>query len=353
MRSIVTQMKTLSLIVLAALCSVHVANAQKLQYVAGTSFHVQVDEMLKLTQFLTQVDSSLVEPSFRFTTYHFTEVIKEVRPDGSALVGSTLDSFTTKIFVGSVKDRNEYFRFNSNNEYDLGNRLKDPRALPRAQYLGQTLEYVLDANGLVHHFVNLSSFQAATIGRSYDYDMMHAMMAFADSLRVGQLLEMGNGVFAAIANRGKVALPYTVTEIHLTKELSTKVAGSKIGFTARFVDPPAKTDYLEGISYPINVKDFKGGSFGSVSFKSGIVTAMEETDTASMQLFLDTEQFTNSIYRTVSIKRTPNTVLHGVDINIREINDSTTSLPQTHGKTGPDTKSEPHPLEPITTPPGH
>lgn len=323
-------------IVLSIALVVSPLRAQKLQFVAGTSFHVHLDEMLKLTQRLSQVDSALVEPSFRFTTYDFTEIIKSVNPDGSAVVASSLDSFTTKIFVGKVVDRQEYFRFNSNNEYDLANRLKDPRALPRAQYLGQTLEYTLEPSGLIRNFENLSAFQTATIASGYDYDMMHAMMAFADSLRVGQLLEQGNGALAALAAGGSIALPYALTEIHLTKSMTVKAQGEHINYSATYEHPPERTDYLEGISFPINIKDFKGAARGSVDLVKGTIVQQEETDSASMMLFLDTEQIKNEIYRTMTLTRTPNKVLRGVDVIIREIPDST--------------KKDTPNIQPITTP---
>lgn len=346
------RIRTVSLLAIAVVFAFSVPlRAQKLHFVEGSSYHVQLDEMLKLTQRLSNVDSALVEPSFRFTTYHFTEVIQKVRPDGSALVASTLDSFTTKIFVGAVQDRNEYFRFNSNNEYDIANRLKDPRALPRAQYLGQTLIYVLEPNGTIRNFENLGAFQAATIGRSYDYDMMHAMMAFSDSLRVGQLLEQGNGAIAALEGGGSASLPYAVTEIHVTKEMHAKAKGDHITYSAIYIHPPERTDYLEGISFPINIKNFRGASGGSLDMRNGMIVAAEETDSATMTLFLDTEEISNAIYRTVKIQRSQNKVLRGVDINIREIKDSTVAPNTTPGSTAP-AGTQPR-LEPITAPPGH
>ncbi|HYM19918.1 MAG TPA: hypothetical protein VEW28_02825 [Candidatus Kapabacteria bacterium] len=338
-------------LLLVALSAANIAGAQQLKYIAGSSYHVKIHEMLKLTQQLSQVDNALTEPSYRFCTYNFTEIVQKVNPDGSADISSTLDSFTTKIYVAKVEDRNEFFRFNSNIEGDLANRLHDPRALPRAQYLGQSLKYTLDANGLVKNFDNLSAFQTATISHSYDYDMMHAMMSFADSLRIGQLLEQSNGAIAAIAAGGKTSLPYTLTEIHVTKNMTAHNTGDHISYSAIFTNPPDNLDYLEGISFPINLKNFTGSSSGTIDLANGIITKQSETDSAEMDLNLETDIIHNSIYRTCSLTRTENKVLRGIDLKIRELPDSIKSIPQKEGKnTSKPSQNEPQ-IEPILAPP--
>jgi hypothetical protein len=290
----------------------------KITFKEGGSYHVVLNETLRLTQQFSQVDSALVEPSTRFTTYHFTENIDKVFPDGSALVAATLDSVMTKIFVSEVIDRNEYFRFNSNNDYDIGNRLRDIRALPRAQFLGQTLRYVLSPDGRIHHFENLSAFQNGIIARAYDYDMLHALLSFTDSLRVGQLLEQGSGAFAA-ASGNKVTIPYTLTEINVTGEISATATDKRLDYRGVFKNPPAKVDYLEGIAYPINISDFSGGMKGSLTIENGLVTSQQQTDSATMKLSAEGDAFRNDIYRKVTLTRTENEGLRGAQINVKEL----------------------------------
>ncbi len=290
-----------------------------LSFVAGQSFHVRTDEVLKITQQMSQVDSSLVEPSFRYTTYDFTENIDKVYPDGSADVSSTLDSIVIHIYVGEVKDQNEYFRFNSNSEVDLAARLRDIRALPRAQYLGQTLKYRLEPTGTIRYFNNLSAYQHGIIATAYEYEMMHAVLSYTDSLRIGQHLEQGSGALAALASGGKASLPYTMTEIHVTKDERASQKADTINYNATFSDPPQKMDYLEGIAFPITLKNFAGGMKGTLVFKGGIITSQTETDSASMNLLIDSEVIKNAVYRTVTTTRTPNKLLKGINFQVKDI----------------------------------
>ena len=293
----------------------------KINFKEGDSYYVKMTEVLYIRQQTSQVDSALVDPSTRTSVYNFTESIEKVNPDGSAQIASTLDSFTTRIIVGKIDDRNEFFRFNSNNEYDLQNRLKDIRALPRAQFLGQTLHYTLGSDGLVKNFQNLSSFQLATIARSFEYDMLHAMMSFSDSLRIGQLLEQGFGAIAAFSdgNKGKIQTPYTMAEIHVKRNLSAHKKGDQIDYSGSFTDVPDKIDYLEGIAFPMNVEHFTGGSYGTVIMKDGVVSSGSAVDTAKMDLHIDTEIIQNEIVRHLSFEREPIKVLRGANMKIREI----------------------------------
>src|SRR5947209_6962791 len=109
--------------------------ALKLHFKQGDFYHLKLNEVLFLSESTSQVDSENAEPSWRMTEYNFTETIDSVYPDGSASIGATLDSFSTRIMVKETTERNEFFRFNSNNEGDIRNRLRDIRALPRAQFL--------------------------------------------------------------------------------------------------------------------------------------------------------------------------------------------------------------------------
>ncbi len=293
----------------------------KLKFIEGNSYTVKMTEVLFIKQQTSQVDSEMVEPSTRTSVYNFTETVEKVNPDGSAQMASTLDSFTTRIIVGKIDDRNEFFRFNSNNEYDLQNRLKDIRALPRAQFLGQTLHYTLGSDGLVKNFQNLSAFQLATIARSFEYDMLHAMMSFSDSLRIGQLLEEGFGAVAAFSdgNKGKIKTPYTMAEIHVTRNLTAHKTGDQINYSGSFSDVPDKIEYLEGIAFPMNLEHFKGGSYGSVIMKDGMVSSGTSVDTAKMDLHIDTETINNEIVRHLTFEREPIKVLRGANLQVKEI----------------------------------
>ncbi len=287
----------------------------------GESYHVKMTEVLYIKQQTSQVDPDMVEPSTRTSVYNFTETIEKINPDGSAKMASTLDSFTTRIIVGKIDDRNEFFRFNSNNENDLQARLKDIRALPRAQFLGQTLRYTLGADGLVKNFENLSGFQLGTIARSFEYDMLHAMMSFSDSLRIGQLLEQGFGAIAALSNgkNGTIEGPYTVAEIHVERKLTAHRNGNQIDYNGTFSDVPEKIDYLEGIAFPMALEHFKGGSYGSVIIKDGIVVNGSAVDTAKMDLHIDSEVITNEIVRHLKFEREPIKVLRGTTVKIKEL----------------------------------
>ena len=295
-------------------------NRLRIIFREGDSYHVRVSEVLRLTQQMSQVDSEVVEPATRTSVYNFTETIESVNPDGTAMIGATLDSFTTRIVVGKkLDDRNEFFRFNSNNDYDLQNRLRDIKALPRAQFLGQTIRYQLGNDGLVKRFVNLTAFQEATIARSFEYDMLHAMMSFSDSLRIGQLLEQGFGALAASENGGKIETPFTLTEVHVTRKLKTVQKGDQLTFTSTYGDVPERIEYLEGISFPMNIANFHGMGKGIVKFKEGVVVSGSAFDSAKMDLHLDKDTIKNEAVRQVSFTREPIKVLRGAMVKIKDV----------------------------------
>jgi hypothetical protein len=229
-------------------------------------------------------------------------------------------SFKTTIYINKVEDRSEFFRFNSTNEYDIQNRLRHISALPRAQFLGQTLRYTLGSDGLIRSFKNLKDFQQATIGRAFEYDMMQAVLSFSDSLRVGQLLEQGGGALAALNGSTKsIQTPYTFTEIRLDRELSasTKSDGS-IVFEGKLINAPKKIEYLEGIAAPMDVTNFTASTKGTVRLTGGIVTEQTLSDRGSMVLKIDVETIKNAVERDYTITREAVKVLRGGTVKIEE-----------------------------------
>lgn len=285
----------------------------KLTFKEGDFYSVKSVEILRMRMQFSQVDSALVDPSTRFTTYFFTENITKVYPDGSADFATSVDSFTTKIYVGEVKEQNEYFRFDSKNEFDIMNRLKDIRAIPRAQFLGQTLKYRVGNDGRILFFENLNTFREGAISRAFESDITQAMLSLSDSLRVGQLLEHGSSVLA-----GNTTTPYTMTEIHVDKTLSVTSGKDKLSFKGTFTNHPTKLEYLEGIAYPMNLTSFKGGTRGSSVLLGGYISASEVTDTASMVITIDAEVIQNDVHRSYSVVRKPLKMLKGGVIKYEE-----------------------------------
>lgn len=309
-----------SIVVCCLLVSISFAADVKLGFKEGAIFHIKAVEQLKITMQFSQVDSALVEPSIRITEYHFTETIEKVHPDGSASIAATLDSFYTKIYTNRIDERNEFFRFSSTNDFDIQNRLKDIRALPRAQFLGQTLRYIIGPDGLIRSFANLKDFQMATIGRAYEYDMMQAMLSLSDSLRVGQLLEQGAGALAALGAASQpVRLPYTLTEIKLDREISAaRKAGGVISFEGKFASVPASIGYLEGIATKMDIEHFHASMKGEVHMTGGIVTHQTISEAGSMILKFDVETVKHAIERQYTVTREPIKVLRGATVRIEE-----------------------------------
>jgi hypothetical protein len=286
----------------------------KLIFKEGDMNSVKAVEKLTLRMQFSQVDYALVDPSTRFTTYYLTENVIKVHQNGSADFATSIDSFTTKIYVGEVRDENEYFRFDSKNEYDIQNRLKDIRAIPRAQFLGQTLKYTVSADGRILSFQNLNSFRDLAIARAFEPDITQAMLSLSDSLRVGQLLEHGGLVL-----HGSSVTPYTITEIHVDRVLKVVHSGKKIEFTGQLINSPAKLEYLEGIAFPMDITDFKGGTKGVAMYDNGYISQSEVFDSASMIIKIDAETILNSIQRSYKVERKPLATIKGGVINYREI----------------------------------
>jgi hypothetical protein len=300
--------------VVCCLCaSFAFAKDVRLSFKEGAVFHVKATEQLKLTMQGAQVDPELVEPSIRITEYHFTETIEKVLADGSANIAATLDSFKTTIYLDKVDDRNEFFRFNSTNEFDIQNRLKHISALPRAQFLGQTIRYTIGTDGLIKSFTNLKDFHNATIGRAFEYDMMRALLSFSDSLRVGQLLEQGAGALAALGAQTKpVLLPYTFTEIKLDREIAaSRNADGKIVYEGKLTNPPRMIEYLEGIDTKMEINNFAGTTKGEIQLTGGIITGESITETGSMVIKIDVEDIKHRIDREYNLTREPIKVIRG------------------------------------------
>lgn len=285
----------------------------KLSFKEGDVYSVKAVEMLRIRMQFSQVDSALVDPSTRFTTYFFTENIQKAYPDGSADFATTVDSFTTKIYVGEVKEESEYFRFDSKNEFDIMNRLKDIRAIPRAQFLGQTLKYRVSPEGRIISFENLSSFREGAISRAFEPDITQAMLSLSDELRIGQLLEHGSTVLS-----GNALSRYAMTEINVERTLSVSSGKDKLLFKGTFINPPSKLEYLEGIAFPMDITKFKGGTRGNVIFAKGYIGSSDVTDSASMIITIDAEVIKNDVYRTYTVTRKPLTMLKGGTIRYEE-----------------------------------
>jgi hypothetical protein len=308
------------IIVCCLFTSFAVAKDTKLSFKEGAVFHVKAIEQLKLTMQSSQVDSALVEPAIRVTEYHFTETVEKVLPDGSAAIAASLDSFKTTIYLNKVDERNEFFRFNSTNEYDIQNRLKHISALPRAQFLGQTLRYTIGTDGLVKSFTNLKDFQSATIARAFEYDMMKALLSFSDSLRIGQLLEQGGGALAALNMPSKaLQLPYTFTEIKLDREISaTRNADGSISYEGKLINVPKTIEYLEGIDTKMEIANFSGKTKGNIHLTGGIITEQSLTESGSMVLKVDVEEIKHAIDREYLLTREPMKVMRGSKVTIQD-----------------------------------
>src|ERR1041385_4171759 len=256
-------MKFKSAAILLTLCaaSLHAqpstTNDYRLHLRKGDQWRVDITEILRLMMHFPQVEEGDRKASIRTTAYSFTERIDSLLPDGSALMAATLDSFKTRISFGEGKHVEDFFHFNSAVEWDLEHTLRDIKTLPRAQFLGQTLHYTLNPDGTVSNFTNLDDFHKNAVGQGYDYDMVHAMLSLSDSLRMGQLLELG--FVALAATKQKYVSASTATEIPVTRSV-TVTPNSKHGgkLNAVYSNAPARIEYLEGIATPMGILKFDG-----------------------------------------------------------------------------------------------
>src|SRR5437016_969913 len=99
-------MKFFTTLVFVSLLVATVANAQhpasdyRLHFREGDVRRVTIDERLRLMMHFPQVETSDAKPSIRTSQYSFTESVEKLLPDGSALIGATLDSFKTLVTIG-------------------------------------------------------------------------------------------------------------------------------------------------------------------------------------------------------------------------------------------------------------
>jgi len=274
--------------------------------------------VLKLAMHFPQVDASGARPSIRTSVYSFTETVEKVLPDGSAIIGASLDSFQTGINFGEGKHAENFFRFNSADDWSITHELHDIKVLPRAQFLGHVIRFVMRPDGTIARFLNLDDFHDDAVGHGYAYDMVHAMLSLTDSLRMGQLLEYGMGGMAAL--NAPYTSPSTATEIPITRTVTSNRDGNnKLKVRASYFDPPQRIEYLEGIATPMGILHFYGGGTGEMAVSNGYLKHSFYQDTANVKLAIDIDTVPEEITRTVTTDVYPIQVLHASKITIREI----------------------------------
>ena len=313
-------MKLIRIVLVMMMALAQQANAQeavRLKFKEGDQNSVSIVEVLKLTLFQPQVDEEVIEPSIRTFDYSFTETVEKVLADGSAMIAIRLDSFKTSTIIGEGPGREEFFKFNSSDDRDLRMYFRDIKAYPRAQFLGQTLRFTVGNDGSIKNFDNLKDFQLAANGKGFEYEMVRAILALADTLRIGQLLEHGFGALPALG-KSEFTSSTTVTEIPVTRVLKSTKKGDTISVTAKYVDPPQRIEYLEGIAIPITLTNFSGEGKGKFVVKKGQVTWGHFSDSARVELNIDPEVIPYEAVRTVTVKRAPMEVLRGVKVNLKE-----------------------------------
>jgi hypothetical protein len=290
----------------------------RLHFRQGDLHRVVTKEILRLAFHFPQVDEHDARPSIRTSVYCFTERVDSVLPTGSAIISASLDSFQTGIDFGEGKHAENFFHFNSAGEWDITHELHDIKVLPRAQFLGQTIRYIMRTDGTITKFLNLQDFQQAAIGHGYDYDLVHAMLSLSDSLRMGQLLEYGFGGLAAL--RSPFISPSTTAEIPITRTVRSMRSGpGTLDVNVRYLNPPDRIEYLEGIAMPLTIMNYQGGGTGSITLAKGFITHSEFKDTAKIILHVDIDTVPEEITRSVTTDVSPIAVLHARSISIREI----------------------------------
>ncbi len=296
----------------------HPLSEFRIQFHEGDMHRVVTKEVLRLAMHFPQVDASGARPSIRTSVYSFTETVQKVLPDGSAIIGASLDSFKTGINFGEGKNAENFFRFNSADDWSITHELHDIKVLPRAQFLGHTIRYVMRPDGTIARFLNLKDFHEDAIGHGYDYDMVHAMLSLTDSLRMGQLLEYGMGGMAAL--RAPYTSPSTATEIPITRTVTATHDGKgELKVRATYFDPPQRIEYLEGIATPMGILHFYGGGKGELTMSDGYLKHSFYRDTANVKLAVDIDTVPEEITRIVTTDVYPIEVMHASKITIREI----------------------------------
>jgi len=290
----------------------------RLHFRQGDLHRVVTTEILRLSFHFPQVEDHDARPSVRTSVYSFTERVDSVLADGSALMGASLDSFRTGIDFGEGKHAENFFRFNSAGEWDITHELHDIKVLPRAQFLGHVIRYIMKPDGTITQFLNLQDFQQAAIGHGYDYDLVHAMLSLSDSLRMGQLLEMGFGGLAAA--RSTYTSPSTTAEIPVTRTVSARHSGGEsFDVSVRYTHPPDRIEYLEGIAMPLGILGYHGSGTGSITVSKGFLKHSEFQDSARVVLHVDIDTVPEDITRSVTTDVSPIAVLRGRNISIKEI----------------------------------
>ncbi len=292
----------------------------RLQFHEGEMHRVVTKEVLRLAMHFPQVDPSDAKPSIRTSVYSFTETVQSVLPDGSAIIGASLDSFKTGINFGEGKHAERFFRFNSAKDWDIAHKLHDIKVLPRAQFLGHTLRFIMRPDGTIARFLNLKDFHEDAIGHGYPYDMVHAMLSLTDPLRMGQLLEYGMGGMAAL--KAPYTSPSTATEIPITRRVTARALRAERGtlkVRASYFNPQKDIAYLEGIATPMSIIRFYGGGAGEMTMKHGYLSHSFYQDTANVHLKIDIDTVPEEITRSVTTNVYPIKVLHASRITIRQI----------------------------------
>ncbi len=297
----------------------HAQNSDfRLHFRVGDLRRVVTTEVLRLAFHFPQVDEHDAKPSIRTSVYSFTERVDSILADGSAVMSTSLDSFKTGIDFGEGKHAENFFRFNSAGEWDITHELHDIKVLPRAQFLGQTIRYILRPDGTIANFLNLQDFYQVAIGRGYDYDLVHAMISLSDSLRMGQLLEFGYGGLAG--SQKPYVSSSTTTEIPITRTVSTqRTAPGSLTIDVKYSNPPQRIEYLEGIAMPLGILKYQGWGNGSLTMEKGYLKHSEYKDTAKLILHVDIDTVPEEITRSVSTDVFPITVLHGRNVSIKEL----------------------------------
>lgn len=293
-------------------------NDFRLHFHEGDLHRVVIKEVLSLAMHFPQVQERDNRPSVRTSIYSFTERVDSLLPGGMAVIAATLDSFQTGIDIGEGKHAENFFRFNSSGDYDITHELHDIKVLPRAQFLGQTIRFVMRPDGTIAQFLNLQDFHDAAVGADYDYDLLHAILSLSDSLRMGQLLEYGFGGIAA-AN-GPYTSQTTTTEIPVTRTVSTKHSGAEtLDVHVRYYDAPKRIEYLEGIAMPLGILHYEGGGTGSVTLSKGYLKHSFYQDTAKVLLDVDIDTVPEEIIRTVTTDVYPISVRYGRIVSLKEL----------------------------------
>ena len=294
------------------------SNEFRLVFHKGDFHRVVTTEILRIQMHFPQVDPHDALPSVRTTVYSFTDRVDSVLPGGSAIIAASLDSFKTGIDMGEGPHAENFFRFNSSGDWDITHELHDIKVLPRAQFLGQTIRFVMRPDGTISQFLNLDDFHNAATSMGYDYDVLHAMLALSDSLRMGQLLEYGAGAFAA-SKMGTYTSPFTTTEIPIRRTVTATPHGSgTLDIHVRYDSAPARVEYLEGIAMPLYILHYYGAGDGNVTIKDHYLKHSFYEDTAIVLLHVDIDTVPENITRTVTTDVYPISVLHGGRVMFRE-----------------------------------